>query len=405
MTKQAVFIQNKVNSSEIRKIKNEFGDEVLVIPSYTLPSGCVMNGLLYPEDEIASSYQTLENTLAPVGHPVTPDGEYISATDAMAIDYFHAGIVNKNVQRVVDPKYGHRIYLEKHINVKVAQQTERGRAVLDAVAKRQPIHSSTGLLLEIEYTSGVKNGKEYYGIARNITADHDAVLLYEDGAATPEDGVGLFVSKNLIKQVNRNGQQLQVNTALSPNMERTMLDKLKAHMDAFFNSLAVHGEAEKPTGADSVNTNQEGNSMDLKKSMIDELGDAYNEDMSDADILKAYKAKIKGNAAEQPAAKGEQSQPGELEVNADIEKLIEEKVQAVLAANALKAEKAERDSLTAEITANSKDFTVEDLAAVPVATLRKMAANSKVKKHSFGVAGGQVNSDQGAKVAFDDLPE
>ena len=147
--------------------------------------------------------------------------------------------------------------------------------------------------------------------------------------------------------------------------------------------------------------------MDFKKSMIDELGDAYNEDMTDEEMLNAYAKSLKGNAADtKDETKGEQAKPaGELEVNADTAKLLRDIVREELQANAALAEKAERDSLTAEITANSKDFTAEDLAAVPVATLRKMAANSKVKKPSFGVAGFETNRDQGAKVAFDDLPE
>lgn len=404
---QFIYIQNKIDNSQIRRTTNERGDDVIIVKSMTLPDNAVMNNLLYPAEEIEKGYASLEGTLAPIGHPYNEKGEYISANDAHAIDYFYAGVVNKHVTRIKDPKYGHRVYVEKWINVAVAERTEQGRRLLKAIEKGEPIHSSTGVLVEIEYTEGWHNGKEYYGIARNLQFDHDCILLDEPGAATPEDGVGLMVNGALFKQVNRNGQQLQVNTALSPNMERTMLDKLKAHMDAFFNSLAIHGETEKPTGADSVNTNQEGENMSLKTLMKEKLGDAYNEDMTDEEMLNAYAKSLKGNAADtKDETKGEQAKPaGELEVNADVAKLIQAEVAKALKANADAAEKAERDSLTAEITANSKDFTAEDLAAVPVATLRKMAANSKQKKPSFGVAGFETNRDQGAKVAFDDLPE
>jgi len=44
--------------------------------------------------------------------------------------------------------------------------------------------------------------------------DHDAILLDEDGAATPNDGVGMMVNANLLTHVQRDGQQLTVNTAV-----------------------------------------------------------------------------------------------------------------------------------------------------------------------------------------------
>lgn len=461
MIKQAVFIHNKIDSSAIRRITNEFGDEVLVIPSYTLPDDCVMNSLFYPADEIAKSYQTLNGTLAPVGHPVTPDGEYISATDANAIDYFHAGITNRNVQRVVDKKYGHRVYIEKHINIKVAEQTERGRAVLAAVEKGEPIHSSTGLLLEIEEKEGVHNGKEYYGIARNITADHDAVLLTEEGAATPDDGVGLFVNSHLFKQVSRNGLQMQVNTVTikTNQSNRDKEDKIRNAIQALMpdkdykwladwgddyavieveggtfkvsysyidNKVEIIGDPEPVRrvttweaiqnaakklfnrGDKTTTTNQEGDNM--FKEHIEKVLKANSIDfsaMTDEQKLAAYEATFKGNAADtKDETKGEQAKPeGELEVNAAVSELVKAEVAKLLKANADAAEKAERDTLTSEITANSKDFTAEDLAAVPVATLRKMAANSKQKRNSFGVAGGQVNNSNQSSLADMQMPE
>ena len=43
--------------------------------------------------------------------------------------------------------------------------------------------------------------------------DHDAILLDEEGAATPNDGVGMLVNSNLFTHVQREGQQLAINTA------------------------------------------------------------------------------------------------------------------------------------------------------------------------------------------------
>ena len=45
------------------------GIEHIVISSFTLPDDIVMNGGLYPAEEIANSFASLERTLAPIEHP------------------------------------------------------------------------------------------------------------------------------------------------------------------------------------------------------------------------------------------------------------------------------------------------------------------------------------------------
>ena len=116
-----------VNSADIRR-ETLNGREHLVIPSYTLPSDIVMNGGLYPAEEIDRSYASLENTLAPLGHPMIGD-QYVSARTPEAINAYHVGAFNRNVE-----KRGNRVYLEKFVDVQTASQSEGGRALLAAVA-------------------------------------------------------------------------------------------------------------------------------------------------------------------------------------------------------------------------------------------------------------------------------
>lgn len=178
-----------VNNADIFEEVDEAGDTIIVIPSYTLPDGVVMNGGYYPAEEIERSYASLEGTLAPLGHPVV-NGEYVSANDPQAIHRFHAGAWNAKVER--QPyKGGHRVYVEKRLNKRYAEQTEKGRELLDALNKKQPIHTSTGIFLQREE---VRNADGYSWIARNMQFDHDAILLNETGAATPGQGVGLMVN-------------------------------------------------------------------------------------------------------------------------------------------------------------------------------------------------------------------
>lgn len=184
-------IQTKVNSQSIRNEKLN-GRDHIVLPSYTLPANVVMNGGLYPSSEIDAHYQKLDGTLAPLGHPMM-DGRYISAFSAEAINAFHAGAWNRNVK-----KQGNRVYLEKWVDVEVAKQSEGGRALLERVAAIgrgedvPPIHTSVAVFCEQEPAPlGVT---EYQWIARISDVDHDAILLNEVGAATPEQGVGLMVN-------------------------------------------------------------------------------------------------------------------------------------------------------------------------------------------------------------------
>lgn len=194
-----VNVRATVNAKAIRREMHN-GREHIVVPSFTLPSGIVMNGGMYPGDEIDKAFNTLEGTLAPLGHPQL-DGEYVSARAPEAINAYHIGAWNRNVKKV-----GNRIAVEKWLDVEYAKNTEGGRQVLAAIDKGEPIHTSTGLFLEREMTP---NADGYEWIARNMVADHDAILLNQPGAATPEQGVGMMVNKQLV--INSEIPDMQTN--------------------------------------------------------------------------------------------------------------------------------------------------------------------------------------------------
>jgi hypothetical protein len=188
MTQIRVNVRAAVNAKAIRREQYN-GREHIVVPSYTLPSGVVMNEGLYPHDEIEAGYKSLEMTPAPLGHPQV-EGEYVSASRPDAINSYHVGAFNHNVKRV-----GNRIYVEKFIDVEYAKNSENGRKALDAIDKGEPIHTSTGLLLDREMTPSADG---YKWIARNMQFDHDAILIGQTGAATPEQGVGMLVNRQLV---------------------------------------------------------------------------------------------------------------------------------------------------------------------------------------------------------------
>lgn len=183
----------QVNSKNIRKVTHN-GREHWVLPSYTLPSNVVMNGILYTQEEIDKHYKGLEGTLAPLGHPQV-NGQFISAFEAEAINVNHVGAWNRNVK-----KAGNRIYLEKWIDIEIAKKHERGPELLERIEAIvngddvPPIHTSVAAFLDRMEANEEQKKRGIDHVAKIATMDHDAILLDEVGAATPEQGVGLMVN-------------------------------------------------------------------------------------------------------------------------------------------------------------------------------------------------------------------
>lgn len=177
-------VRSVANAAAVRKVKRN-GRDLVIVPSATLPDDVVMNGIKYPAAEIEASFRSLERTPAPLGHPIV-NGKFVSARDPEGINLGYVGAWNENVRRE-----GGRVLLDKVIDVEVANRTEGGKAILNAIEKGGPIHTSTGLVAKLEAVNGASDHKH---IAREMLFDHDAILLNEDGAATPKQGVGMLVN-------------------------------------------------------------------------------------------------------------------------------------------------------------------------------------------------------------------
>lgn len=182
-----------VNKAKVSREKRD-GRDVIVVPSYTMPDNVVMNGILYPAEEIAKSYKTLEGTPAPLGHP-TVNGIFVSAKSPLGLNIGYFGAWNAKVERD-----NGRVFIEKVIDVKRANESEMGRRVLAAIDKGDPIHTSTGLLTYLRPCQSSECGAKWE--AYDIEFDHDAILLDEQGAATPEQGVGMLVNNKKVPAIN-----------------------------------------------------------------------------------------------------------------------------------------------------------------------------------------------------------
>lgn len=185
-----VNISTAVNAGAIRRERRD-GEDIIIVPSATLPDDIIMNGIKYPAAEIAKSFGGLENAPAPFGHP-TNNGQFVPALHHLGLAKGYIGAHNENVRQETGPDGRRRVLLDKVIYVNRAKESEGGRAVLDAIEKCEPIHTSTGLhgnLME-------PDGDDHKNIIINMDFDHDAILLGESGAASPDQGVGIFVNDN-----------------------------------------------------------------------------------------------------------------------------------------------------------------------------------------------------------------
>ncbi|QAX91993.1 hypothetical protein [Klebsiella phage YX3973] len=156
----------------------------------------VMNGGLYPGDEIKKSFHGLDGKPAPYDHPKI-DGKYVSANMTRAANQFSVGAWIENSSHD-----GSKALVDLYINKVVAERSDKGRELLSRIdglkingADAEPVQVSTGLLLNREQASGTSKGKKYSWIARNMEWDHLAILPPGvPGAGTPEDGVGIFAT-------------------------------------------------------------------------------------------------------------------------------------------------------------------------------------------------------------------
>lgn len=198
-----VNVRTLVNASKIRR-ENRNGREVVIVPSATLVDNIVMNGIRYPPKAIDEAYKSLDQAPAPLGHP-TINGQFVSAKSPDGLARGYIGAHNENVRRADG-----RVYVDKVIDVEVANRSEGGKRVLEAIKNQSPIHTSTGLLARLNAVEGDKDAKFEID---SMVLDHDAILLDEDGAATPEQGVGIFV--------NASGEQIEViNSAYTEEIDR-----------------------------------------------------------------------------------------------------------------------------------------------------------------------------------------
>jgi hypothetical protein len=191
MSKKRVHILSAVNAANVSKSGS----------TYTIKDVCgavddiVMNSTLYPADQLAAGVASLEGKPAPAGHPKNAAGQYISALNGEALASAWIGSYAKNARHE-----GGRTMVDVVVNEAQAKAHPDGAALIERLdaaingSNADPIHVSTGLMLEPIQANGESRGKKYSRIATNLRYDHLAILLNQKGAGTPEEGVGMFLN-------------------------------------------------------------------------------------------------------------------------------------------------------------------------------------------------------------------
>ncbi len=211
-----------INASNISTTTINGQEHYVIRGAVPIVDDIVMNGGLYPAEEINNSYQTMERKLMPLGHPMV-NGKYVSANDPQAVNDYYAGAWAQNVSKASD-----KVVMDVYVNKTVADAKPDGKRLIqrldDMISgnNADPIHVSTGLLLNKEQKAGESKGKKHSWVAHNIQFDHIAILLDEPGAGTPEEGVGMFV--------NADGQEADVEST-------SLIDAANSMKDGWWNKV------------------------------------------------------------------------------------------------------------------------------------------------------------------------
>lgn len=275
----------QVNSERVQKTD----DGYLIRDAVPVVDDVVMNGGLYPAAEIATSYQSMSGVPAPIGHPEDETGAFISAQNGEGLRKFYAGATCENLRYV-----GGRVLMDVAINEAQAMAHPDGPRLIAALAGGEPVHLSTGLLLQREQRAGNSKGKDYTWVARNMQFDHVAILLDQPGAATPDDGVGMWVNVD---------QELS-----APEPEQNTDSLLKKILDSF-REIVAQGAPRGYTDPVTVINADNGGEIEMTPEEIQELvGNAVKNAVAPlADELKDVKAAMAANAEAQRSSLVEQA--------------------------------------------------------------------------------------------------
>lgn len=167
------------------------GDPHMITQMVPIKGDTVMNGILYPEEEVAAAYGQFTNLPAPAGHPKV-DGKSVSAYHPMAVNAFNVGGFTRNPRRE-----GKKVIVDFYLNMTVAEKFPNGVELMRRIKEGDQVGVSTGLDLMLTAANGKgEDGVDYTAKGSEFQFDHTAVLL-DEAAAGAHVGTELILNEEL----------------------------------------------------------------------------------------------------------------------------------------------------------------------------------------------------------------
>jgi hypothetical protein len=271
-------IVSQVNSKKITRS----GNRITLRDVVPIVDDIVMNGILYPAANVKAATPSLNSVPMPMGHPQDKQGNYISASSGEALLNDYAGAIATNARHD-----GTKSLIDVVVNVDQANAHTDGVELVKRLEAAmngktiEPIHISTGVLLTKTPMEGTSKGKAHNAVAGSMSYDHVAILLHQEGAGTPSEGVGMYL--------NAAGESEELETVfLETNEDKSLLDKFKEFLlNIDFNAL--------PKNDVQLNDVQILHKVDhMKESIIAALNAAgiATEGKDEAALLSAYNALV-----------------------------------------------------------------------------------------------------------------
>jgi hypothetical protein len=299
--------------------------------------------ILYEQSDITKSVASWNHKPITVGHPKRGD-QFVSGCLPESIEDFGVGMVlNTSWNSRTKKLRAEAWFDETRLDV-----VPGGSAIKAALAKQEPMEVSTGLFVDKEVLSGQYNGKEFTGKARNFRPDHLAVIVNGVGACSLKDGAGLLV--------NKDAQASDVNPQSGENLATT-----DAEGKLLENRIQEVRESKPLIVNEKVKMKRD--------EILAVLGDDHKDfvaNLSDGQVEALAKLQ-RTVTVEVPVANEAPKNLDELLASAPAD--VKAKIEEAFAVNT-----AHRDGLIEQIVANEKNqFSKEELAVLPTATLTKMA--------------------------------